>query len=197
MKNLWFLRHGETDENLKHVYFGRRDPPLNSHGIHQMEVLRSAVEKISFDAVYSSPLKRCIESAKILVPEQHIHLHEGLLEMDFGAWEGCHYEECLQEYPEEFLLWSTDYKTHGPPGGENFMSFWQRVQSFIEEVDQKEDANILVIAHEGVLKLLTSLLLTRGDSLFWHLQFIRGTYSLLKEEQGHYVLATLNRGGKE
>lgn len=197
MKNLWLLRHGETDENLKNVYFGRRDPPLNSHGIAQMKGLQPTLEKIHFDLVYSSPLKRCVESAKILVKEQEIHLHEGLLEMDFGVWEGCHYSECLQKYPEEFLLWSSDYKTHGPPGGENFMSFWQRVKSFLEELEEKEEGNFLIVAHEGVLKMLTSLVLTRNDGLFWHLQFIRGTYSLLKEDQGHYILATLNRGGKE
>ena len=67
----------------------------------------------------------------------------------------------------------------------------------INHFREKEEGNFLIVAHEGVLKMLTSLVLTRNDGLFWHLQFIRGTYSLLKEDQGHYILATLNRGGKE
>ena len=61
-----FIRHGITEMNIKKVYFGHLDPPLTTDGINQIQNTKKNLAFENIDLFYSSDLKRCVESAKII-----------------------------------------------------------------------------------------------------------------------------------
>lgn len=89
MLNVYLLRHGETTFNADgNKYCGRTDAELTPKGIRQAEEVAALLADIKFDCVYSSPLKRAYETAKIASGNKEVIKDERLIEMDFGRWEG-------------------------------------------------------------------------------------------------------------
>ncbi len=192
MTRYYFVRHGTTDYNRDGIYFGVTDCPLNEDGILQSKKLSALLSGIHFDEIFTSPMKRCTDTARLITVLKKPEVSEALLEMDFGLWEGMHYKECMEKYPEEFRKWSSDYRSYAPPEGEKYSDFYERVSGFYHEQLKKEEGNVLIVSHKGVLQLLTSLLLTGDDSLFWNFNFLPGKYSILEKESGHCTIKRLN-----
>ena len=65
---IYIIRHGQTELNSRKVLQGRSDHPLNERGIAQAEEAAEKLKSVSFDAVYSSPLIRAIQTARIVAP---------------------------------------------------------------------------------------------------------------------------------
>ena len=63
---IYIVRHGQTDWNVEGIYQGRIDIPLNKTGIEQAKKTKEELKGIKFDKVFSSPLKRAIETAQII-----------------------------------------------------------------------------------------------------------------------------------
>ena len=66
--NLYVVRHGPTDLNKEKRIQGRKGLPLNETGIEQANIAKDLLKDIVFDFVYSSPLERAVQTAKIIVP---------------------------------------------------------------------------------------------------------------------------------
>ena len=71
-RNIYIFRHGETDYNVNKRMQGWLDVPLNKNGIAQAEMLYKKMSNIKMDCVYSSPLSRALDTAKIVVPNTKI-----------------------------------------------------------------------------------------------------------------------------
>jgi len=83
MIKLWLIRHGKTEGNKLSRYIGTTDEPLCQEGtefLHKMDYPK-------VQAVYVSPLKRCVQTAEILFPGEPVHIIEELAECDFGEFE--------------------------------------------------------------------------------------------------------------
>ena len=85
---IYLVRHGKTDKNKANVLQGRSDQPLNAEGIKEAEDAAKKLGSIKFSHVYSSPLRRAVETARILVPGFEPTLDDRLMEMDYGPYEG-------------------------------------------------------------------------------------------------------------
>ena len=83
------IRHGETEWNLLGKFQGCTDIALSQDGIKQAEALRDRL-KGDFDYIYSSPLMRANETAKILASEynKEVEVVQDIREINFGEWEG-------------------------------------------------------------------------------------------------------------
>ena len=97
------IRHGKTIGNVKKQYIGSTDESLCPEGIEELEQKKArgiypTSEEIE-PVIYSSPMRRCIETAKVLYPGFHIESIDGLQETDFGPFERKNYEQ-LCELPE-------------------------------------------------------------------------------------------------
>jgi len=143
-----FVRHGETLENKGGIY-GSPDTSLSNKGKEQILNAKKIVESISFDKVYISPLKRAIETSRIL--NLNGVLETRVKEINFGIFEGKTYEEIKREYPEEAYAWTNDYINYRIPKGESLMDLYKRTSNFLEEV-VPEDKDIIVVTHEGIIK---------------------------------------------
>lgn len=87
------IRHGETAGNLEKRYIGCTDEPLCAQGRNTIAENVSCGKYPAAARVFSSPMKRCIETARIIYPENALTVDEGLKEIDFGLFEGKSYDE--------------------------------------------------------------------------------------------------------
>lgn len=83
-----FLRHGSIDETLSGKYIGTTDVPLSDKGKTELRKLDYEYRYPGCQAVFTSPLKRCTQTCKILYPEQNPLVIANLSECNFGEWEG-------------------------------------------------------------------------------------------------------------
>lgn len=87
---IYIVRHGQTARNKAKLLQGRSDIPLNESGIVQAEAAAEWFQNQEnrVDVVYSSPLKRAVETAKIIAPNVPLLIEDRLIEMDYGPYEG-------------------------------------------------------------------------------------------------------------
>lgn len=120
MRLIW-LRHGETDGNVRRLYIGHRDLPLNERGQKQTEQLAKKLSGEQITAIYTSDLTRARQSAqKLLTYFPHVRYQETplLRECNFGEWDGLTYDEICTRDREGFERWFQDPFHHPPAKGE-------------------------------------------------------------------------------
>lgn len=119
---LVLIRHGETDANKEHRYLGRTDEPL----CEQAKVLLSAKKNCypNVGLLFTSPMKRCIETAEILYPDHKPILIDDFREMNFGAFEGKNYKELNGDL--RYQAWIDSGGTIAFPDGESREAFIAR-----------------------------------------------------------------------
>jgi len=163
MVELYIVRHGETDTNYEGRINGMStDKPLNAKGIEQVQTLEKEIDINKFDEIYSSPMKRAMQTAEILNQGVHeIHQDKRLYEADYGSWDGLKEDELLPQYPDAFdenhyLL--PNYTKYAK-NGEEYADVYRRVENFMDEMSKKGNEKIMVVCHGFVsrsfLKVVT------------------------------------------
>ena len=192
---IYLTRHGETGFNQKKVYHGWTNSLLSAAGINQCHVLRGKLTEIQFDAIISSPLERALHSAEIIteVSRDAIRVCEGLKEFNFGLWEGRHYQDIERNHPQEWQAWSRDWLNFCLPEGESFQVFYQRVKKCFEEIQRVyRDKTILVVSHEGPLRIIAGLIMNLRPEDYWRFGFEFGCYSLFELGPGVSAVKKIN-----
>ena len=156
MKTKVFLvRHGETEWNKLGKFQGCQDIDLSDEGIVQAQFLS---EKFSdnFDYIYTSPLKRALQTAKVIASNKEINptINNELREINFGEWEGLTLKEILDNFPKEFNIWRNDKFEAPMCGGDlSLKNACKRAKTAITEiVDKHKGKKILIVAHGGIIK---------------------------------------------
>ena len=141
------IRHGKTHGNLEKRYIGcRTDEDLCTAGMEQLELLRYP----DADMVFASPLKRCIQTAKIIYPGKPVRIACDLRECDFGVFEGYNYDE-LKDNPA-YQTWLDSGGELPFPGGESKKDFSKRcVRAFESIVAGLAEGNYAFIVHGGTI----------------------------------------------
>lgn len=191
---LYLVRHGETELNVKKVYYGSTDCELTEKGKEQAVSLKTAFASVPLDLVLESPLKRAKTTVDLILGEKEVpRLEDGRLkELDFGGWEGKSYTE-LQGDPL-YEQWCREWKTTCPPRGECFLDLAQRVRSFYGDLLKREEERVLIVAHHAVLQQLMACLLEAEPESCWHYAFEQGTYTVFEIRDGFAVLKGHNLG---
>lgn len=139
--NIYVMRHGKTDWNSQRRTQGIVDIPLNDEGRKQAIEARDKIKDIVFDKVYSSPLSRAIETARLVTEDKYpIIIDDLLIERNFGEMEG---KVIGEEYDvKEFLARPMDASYNGE---ETHKHMVERAEKFLSKIDK--DNNILVVTH--------------------------------------------------
>lgn len=150
-KRLVFVRHSRQCSNKCNV-----DVDLAPEGILQAELLAKRLEKSSFDVMYTSTLKRAIQTGDIInkVLNLKVIRRDGINEIDWGDIVGLDSKERLEKYSsfmKERLLRTSDLPF---PGGESGEDCFKRAYPVIEEIINSEYQNIIVITHGGLIRTL-------------------------------------------
>ena len=164
IKMIYIIRHGQTELNNKKALQGRSDHPLNDTGIQQAQEAAAMLQGIKFDAVYSSPLIRAVQTAKILAPELEPIIDERLIEMDYGPYEGMD----LQNLAPEVITFFSDFiHNPAPDGMEQLSSVVERAGLFIQEHGRTE-GNILISTHAIAMKGILEYLTPESRGGYWN-----------------------------
>lgn len=114
---LVLIRHGETVSNKEHRYLGRTDEDLSPCGA---EKIKKAVQKKLYpeiDILFTSPMKRCLQTAQLIYPDMTAHIIPEFAEMDFGEFEGKNYQDLKDDV--RYQAWIDSNGTLPFPGGES------------------------------------------------------------------------------
>jgi len=161
---IFLLRHGQIQgHETKRFTGGRTDTPLDDIGRAQAISWQRPFSEIRFGAIYSSELKRCIETAELICPEKEIDIDPRINEIDMGTWDGKSFAELCETMPQQFERRGSQIDHFRPPGGESFNDLSDRVLPFFKgcgEAGESQQLNrILVVTHAGVIRVLVSSLL--------------------------------------
>lgn len=142
-----FIRHGKTQGNLEKRYIGKTDEHLCTVGIDELKN-RSYPDT---EIVVCSPMKRCIETAKIIYPNKNAEIYSGLKECDFGSFEGRNYAELCNN--PDYIKWLDSMGKQPFPNGESHENFVGRcVAAFEKSVgDFKSCGTVAYVVHGGTV----------------------------------------------
>jgi 2,3-bisphosphoglycerate-dependent phosphoglycerate mutase len=146
-------RHGETDWNRDGRFQGHADPPLNRTGRAQAVELSVALMAEELAAVYSSPLRRALETAAVVAASHGLEPVpvDSLREVDVGSWSGLTRAEIEQRFPEQFARW----RDHGQgwEDGETYEEMGARaVAALLELAASHEGERVLAVTHGGPIR---------------------------------------------
>ncbi|XP_011745233.1 6-phosphofructo-2-kinase/fructose-2,6-bisphosphatase 2 isoform X2 [Macaca nemestrina] len=157
-RTIYLCRHGESEFNLLGKIGG--DSGLSVRGKQFAQALRKflAEQEITDLKVWTSQLKRTIQTAESLgVPYEQWKI---LNEIDAGVCEEMTYAEIEKRYPEEFALRDQEKYLYRYPGGESYQDLVQRLEPVIMELERQ--GNVLVISHQAVMRCLLAYFLDKG-----------------------------------
>jgi len=159
---LFLVRHGATSHSAEDRFAGSTDIDLSTEGREQVRRLAQRLADDRVRAVYSSPLRRTVDTATILGAPHGLEpvTRDALREISHGRWEGLRRAEVEQRFPEEYAAWEEDPFTFAPQGGESGLDVMARALPGIREiVVAHEGQNVIVVSHKATLRLVVSSLL--------------------------------------
>lgn len=190
------VRHGQTEWNRNERFRGRYDINLNEHGLEQARKTADRIAKAwKPTVVYSSPLKRAMQTAKIIAQRHNLHVlsNTGLIDIDYGEWQGLTPIEVSKKWPELFAVWSNNPENARVPGGESLIEVCDRVRIFLSKIIRLHaDQTVLLVSHTVVNRLTLLSILGMGIGGFWHLAQEPCAINLIIHEQNNYVLYQMN-----
>ena len=175
------LRHGQTELSVERRYSGRGNPPLTDLGRSQAAAAaRYLGSGGGVSAVLSSPLQRAQETAAAAAAELGltVTVDDGLIETDFGSWEGLTFNEAAQRDPELHGRWLRDTGVT-PPGGESFDAVAERVRDARARiVATYAGSTVLVVSHVTPIKTMLRLALDGNAGILYRLHLDLASLSI-------------------
>lgn len=160
---IYFIRHGESEANLRHVFAGQKDnSPLTEKGTEQAKAEGDKIKamNLNIDTIISSPLIRAHHTAKIVAEmighEKEILIDPRITEYDMGTLTGTPTFEI------------TSKRMISAENAEPIDQFMSRVRSFLDEY-KNSDKTILMVAHAGVGRLIETMRVSMNPELFYDL----------------------------
>jgi broad specificity phosphatase PhoE len=191
---MFLVRHAESTWNRLKKIQGQRDPHLSSYGKREANLLGKRFKELSFDAAYSSPLRRAHETARVILGKKaEIIVEEGLREVSLGDWEGKTLRQIRKTYGETFDRWAVRPTRIQVPNGEDFKAFVQRVKRTLRAVERRHDeGNILVVCHGGVISTYASIVLNLPPDDVWCLTVKNASLTIVEVDAHIRKMVTFN-----
>lgn len=188
------IRHGETEWNEAGIFRGRIDVELNETGVKQAELLARYLSHRQIAAIYSSPLKRAVKTAEIIAGCQKLEVKatSGLMDLNFGQWQGLPRQEVKKRYPELHAEWARNPHRVKMPAGESLDDVRERAVAVVAEVVARYEGTVVLVSHRVVNKVLICALLGLDNSHFWNIKLDTTGITTFTAENGRFVLAGHN-----
>ena len=145
---IYWVRHGPTHEK---AFVGQRDVPADLSDTAQIERLSAALPRRAL--VVSSDLTRSIDTATAIQGDRRRLPHRpGLREFDFGAWDGLHFSQVADRWPELSRAYWEQPGDVAPPGGESWNAAAARVTADVMALAAEHPRrDIIAVAHFGAI----------------------------------------------
>jgi broad specificity phosphatase PhoE len=187
MAELILARHGETAWNVEKVYRGRTD-------VNLAELLAKHLSNWELEAIYSSPLRRAIDTANIIAGYQKIGIHivEGLIDFDYGEWQSLSEQRVKNLYPTLHDEWQDNPHKVRMPGGESLEDVKKRAIKVVNDVLSEYHGSVVLVSHRVVNKVLICSLLGLGNSYFWNIKQDVCGITIFNYVDGRFILTKHN-----
>ncbi len=157
---LSIVRHGLTQANDTGIYIGSRtDYSLSQKGINALWNKMDEFDYPKVQRVYSSPMKRCLETAEIIFPYREVQIVENITELDFGEFDGKSVNELInrEDYQDWLKGGSPDKR---PPGGESteelLMRLYLGLHEIITDMMNEDLTHCAIVTHSGIITSMLS-----------------------------------------
>ncbi|HUJ27197.1 MAG TPA: histidine phosphatase family protein [Myxococcales bacterium] len=154
---LYLARHAQTASSAVDSFNGQRELPLTERGREQARKLGERLRGIRWATVYRSPLGRTGETAALVAPGYEATMVPGLIEIDYGEWEGLSPQEAEARDPRHYQAWLDDPSKVGPPGGETAAQVAARALQALDEI-ASGPGPALAVSHKATLRILGAAL---------------------------------------
>ncbi len=193
MKKIYLIRHGETEANKKGIFRGRLDLPLSERGKTQAKELKNYFKDKKIEFVFSSPLIRAYETAKIAFDGLTIEKEELLNNIDLGEWSGKEKSYIKEKEPRLWQMWTTKPEKMVFPGGESLENVYERVYRLKEKLKKMDFESIALISHRSVLKVFFAVILDLKKNYFWKFHIDNCSVSIVVyDENRGFTITKLN-----
>ena len=155
--NLILVRHGETDWNRTGRCQGVEAIALNDHGNQQVRELASSLKNEKISAVYSSDLKRALETAREIASHHKltVNIEKDLREMDQGELEGLKFSEIRERYDHVLTQWRESPETLKLPMGESLAGLQERaLRVFNKILERHSGETVVTVSHNLTITTL-------------------------------------------
>ncbi|MEN8122156.1 MAG: alpha-ribazole phosphatase [Bacteroidota bacterium] len=150
MPSIVLIRHTKVAIE-KGICYGQSDIKLANSFEIEKRALQTKIKPKEFDIIYSSPLTRCKTLADALFQNKDIIYDDRLMELNFGDWEGKHWDDISKTYQAKIFF--KDYVQTACPGGESYQDLINRVSSFYDEIKLKHSGkHVAIICHGGSIR---------------------------------------------
>mgnify|MGYP003685957733 CR=1 FL=1 len=181
---IYLVRHGETIYNAKKLLQGQKNIDLNENGFNQAKLLSEKLNHITFSKVFTSDLKRAINTAKP-INEMPI-IDKRLRERNFGIFEGKNAKEVDWESLEG------DFFSNKPVSGESIYELIERTREFLDVLNN-ENGDILIVSHGGTMASLIYLLSNKTlEEAFQKMKIDHSSVWMFEKEGTNYILKIEN-----
>jgi probable phosphoglycerate mutase len=196
---VYLVRHGQTDWNRIERFRGRFDIPLNRRGLDQADAAAARIAGRSRPAeILASPLRRARQTADAVARRTGVEARvcEGLVDIDYGQWQGLTPDEVAQRWPRELGAWYESPETARIPGGETLAGVQERALRAVREACARRHSNpsdsVVMVGHTVVNRLILLGVLGSPLNSFWRLKQDPCAINLLEFDGSSFSVAVMN-----
>lgn len=187
---IYIARHGQTASNVRQTYLGHTDAALNEEGIKQARQLAGRLASFRVHAVYTSPLKRAVQTTQEIVARNGaltFTMSYAVQERDYGIFDDLTLPEIKTNYPDEYCAWQKDWTGYRIPQGESAEEVHERCGQFLKKAKQlHREQSILVVTHLGAARHLIAGLLGLSAADSYHFFLDNARYALVEVNHKDY-----------
>lgn len=196
MRQIYFVRHGQTDSNIERRYCGQTNVNLNDVGKKQAKKIAEILKDYKIDKIFSSDLLRVKMTAQEINKNHNLDIKyvKDLREINFGDFENLTFDEISMKYPEEKEKLISQKYLYTFPNGESIKTLYKRTnEAFSEIVNNNKEENILIVSHGGVISSIITDILSGDIEKYWNIEIDNATLSTINDNEGFLYLKNLNK----
>jgi probable phosphoglycerate mutase len=173
MTKILLSRHGHVEGIFPERFRGRAELALTKQGVLEAEALAARITRLWRPAiVYTSALQRCVVTGTIIANAcgaRAVPL-EGLMDIDYGAWQMRSHAEIEAEAPDSYRIWRTAPHRMRFPDGESLQDVMARSADVLRLVLDRHPADtVVMVGHDSVNRAILLQLLDQPLSAYWRL----------------------------
>ncbi len=151
MTKIYLVRHAEAMGNVEEFFQGRTDCEVSENGKKQLALIAEHFKDIPIEAIYSSPLKRTVDTAEAVNKHHDLPIirDEGLIEISGGVWEGKPWAELPLLYPVEYDLWKNHMENFYIADGEKMTEVFERMKNTVNKIAAENDGRTIAVVSHG------------------------------------------------
>lgn len=187
---IYLVRHGQTVMNVEVRFRGRLDIPLNDKGREEAQFVARELAHAGLAAIYTSPLCRAREVAEAIsaTSDAEVRDLDGLINLDYGEWEGLTKDECAHRDPEAWRLYRKEPDRARCPGGEALADAADRITAALMSLARRHRGQTIAAVSHGAMVRLALRRLAAPINGSWEVPLATGSATIFDVHDGRASL---------